>query len=296
MSGTRYPFDWVDAFTDRPFGGNGCSVVHDGGVLSDEVCRSYTKETGLVECTFVAPSDTADVKVRYFLAEREIPFAGHPTIATVISLLDRGLVSGPTLVLETGAGNLTIEISGSKSSPKVTMTQAKPVFGPECSKDLIAEVVGLSPEDLIAPPQVMSTGLPFCITLLKDHDALRRATLDVDALERFRSEIEFSEGTMMEPYLVTLEGATSRGDTFGRLLLAPPNPPEDAFTGSATGATAAYLWSRGLIESPTYIAEQGHWMGKPGEAEVEVLGPADDIQGVRVSGQGAVVMSGEVRL
>ncbi len=72
--------------------------------------------------------------------------------------------------------------------------------------------------------------------------------------------------------------------------------PEDPFTGSATGAAAAYLWSRGLLADPFYLAEQGHDMGRPGQARVEVLGPPDAITGVRVGGQAHVLMSGELRL
>ena len=60
------------------------------------------------------------------------------------------------------------------------------------------------------------------------------------------------------------------------------------------GAAAAYLWSKGLIDNPQFVAEQGHGMGRPGQAQVEVLGPRDAITGVRVSGQGRVVMSGDV--
>ena len=100
----------------------------------------------------------------------------------------------------------------------------------------------------------------------------------------------------MEPYWITLEGATAAGDTFGRLLMRPPSPPEDPFTGSATGAAASYLWSRGLIDGPSYVAEQGHGMGRPGHATVEVLGPRDAITGVRVGGRGVVVMSGTAYL
>lgn len=28
----EFDFDWVDAFTDQVFGGNGCAVVHGGAV------------------------------------------------------------------------------------------------------------------------------------------------------------------------------------------------------------------------------------------------------------------------
>ena len=44
---------------------------------------------------------------------------------------------------------------------------------------------------------------------------------------------------VMEPFWVKLEGATEQGDTFSRLLMAPPSPAEDPYTGSATGAMAA---------------------------------------------------------
>ena len=100
----------------------------------------------------------------------------------------------------------------------------------------------------------------------------------------------------MEPFLVTLGGETADGDTFSRLLLPPPMPPEDPFTGSATGCMAAYLWHHGLIDQPGFTAEQGHWLGRPGHATVEVLGPRQAPTGVKVGGQGVVLMRGELDL
>lgn len=294
-----YTFDWIDAFTDKPFGGNGCAVVHDAGDLTADLCTAYVRETSLVECTFLEASGIADIKVRYFIAAREIPFAGHPTIATVASMVNRGLVSvrsAPVeITLETGAGLIPITIAPGEP-PLITMTQIAPIFGEVADPAAVAPVVGLSPGDIVGQPQFVSTGLPFCVTVLKDHDTLRRANMNPEALQRFRSEAEMEDADVMEPYLVTLQGVTKAGDTFSRLLLAPPHPPEDPFTGSATGAAAAYLWNHGLIDRPIYTAEQGHWMGRPGQARVEVLGPSDAIEGVRVSGSGVVLMEGTLRL
>ncbi len=70
----------------------------------------------------------------------------------------------------------------------------------------------------------------------------------------------------------------------------------DAFTGTAKGGMACYLWSKGLIARPRFVAGQGHWMGRPGRAEGEVLEPRDAISGVRVGGSGVVRMDGKVRL
>ena len=91
---------------------------------------------------------------------------------------------------------------------------------------------------------------------------------------------------------MTLSGATAASDTYARLLLVPPMPEEDPVTGSATGAMASYIWSKGLIKKPNFIAEQGHSLGRPGKAIVTVLFPPQAISGVRIAGKVHVTTSG----
>ncbi|MEX0307097.1 MAG: PhzF family phenazine biosynthesis protein [Ruegeria sp.] len=287
-----FEFDWVDAFSDRAFGGNGCAVVHNGAGLPEDVCKAFVRETSLVECTFTGPSDVADIRVRYFLASREIPFAGHPTIATVAAMRSRGLFKGDALTLETKAGIVSIKLNGDE----IEMTQVAPQFGDYVPADLVSAAINLPQDAIVSPPQFISTGLPFCITVLRDHEALRTAKLEVDLLSKISEKAGFSGSDMAEPFLVTLNGATASGDTFSRLLMAPPSPPEDPFTGSATGAMAAYLWSHDLMDKDTFIAEQGHDMGRPGQARVTRVGPAKAMTGIKVAGRGHVLMRGEVDL
>ncbi len=59
---------------------------------------------------------------------------------------------------------------------------------------------------------------------------------------------------------------------------------------------AAYLWHYGLIDAPTFTAEQGHWMQRPGQAIVEVVGPRDQIETVKVGGSAVTVLRGELML
>ena len=285
-------FDWVDAFSATPFGGNGCAVLHDAAHLDDQTCMNVVRETSLVECTFTGPSDIADIRVRYFLASREIPFAGHPTLATVAAMRARGQIGDGTVTLETQAGLIPVDVDGDQ----ITMRQIAPVFGLQVSKEILAGAVGLAASDIVAEPQVVSTGLPFCISVVSGRTALERAALDLQGMANYREEIGMKDTDLMEPFLVTQEGATAGGDTFSRLMLLPPSPPEDPFTGSATGAMAAYLWRYGLIDTPRFVAQQGHTMGRPGQASVEVLGARDAITGVLVGGQGFVLMSGEMAL
>ncbi|WP_299293441.1 PhzF family phenazine biosynthesis protein [uncultured Tateyamaria sp.] len=288
----QFDVDWVDAFSDRAFGGNGCAVVHGGAALDDATCMAFVRETSLVECTFLGPSDVADVRVRYFLASREIPFAGHPTVASVAALRHRGLIGDGPLTLETGAGVVQVVVDGMA----VRMTQVAPTFGAQPAAELVAAVGGIAASDILHPPRVVSTGLPFCITVLRDQATLRALRFDMTAFRAYLGALGVHGTDVMEPFWVTLDGATATGHTFSRLLMAPPSPPEDPFTGSATGAMAAYLWSEGLIDTPTFTAEQGHDLGRPGQAQVEVLGPRDAITGVVVAGQAHVLMSGTLHL
>jgi len=291
-----YAFDWVDAFAEGAFGGNGCVVVHGGAALTIDQRLALVRETSLAECAYMVGSDVADFGVRYYLADKEIPMAGHPTIATVASLLDRGMIDltdgQATFTLEVGAGVLPIHVDGDM----ITMTQMAPEFGRVFDPAVIADIYGLAAADIIAPPQVVSTGTPFCVTVLKDKTALKRAKLDIPKLEAFRAASATTRADLMEPFLVTLGGETATGDTFSRLLLAPPSLPEDPFTGSATGCMAAYLWHHGLIDYPEFVAEQGHWLGRAGQAQVQVLGPRDNITGVKLGGKGYVLMRGELAI
>jgi trans-2,3-dihydro-3-hydroxyanthranilate isomerase len=288
----NYEIDWIDAFTDIPFGGNGCAVVHNSAGLSDERCISLVRETSLVECSFTSPSTIADFRVRYFLYNREIPFAGHPTLATVASLRHRGLIGDGTVILETKAGLVPVKIDDGL----ITMTQIAPNFGAYVPATLVAPIGTISVRDIVHQPRLVSTGLQFCVCVVKDRATLEAVRLDTVALRAYFDYLELQEGNAMEPFWITQFGATSDGDSYSRLLLTPPGPLEDPFTGSATGAMAAYLWSEGLIEKPAFIAEQGHGMGRPGKALVEVLGARDAITGVAVSGRAHVLFSGNLYL
>ena len=126
----------------------------------------------------------------------------------------RGLTRGGELVLETGAGLVPVTIDASEGVPRITMTQVAPQFGHDLPRDLVAAVGGLEAGDIIAAPQLVSTGLPFCITVLRDHEALRRVVLNQDALARLAAHLGYDGIDMLEPFWVTLKGATATADTF----------------------------------------------------------------------------------
>ena len=110
------------------------------------------------------------------------------------------------------------------------------------------------------------------------------------ALGRYRAESDF-----FSPHLFCLGGATPAGHTFARHFGTPPDVSEDPVTGSATGGMAAYLWHHGYIDSPDFIAEQGHDMGRAGAVQVRVQGLREAIDSVQIGGTGVVVLEGGLR-
>jgi trans-2,3-dihydro-3-hydroxyanthranilate isomerase len=126
---------------------------------------------------------------------------------------------------------------------------------------------------------------------VRDLDALRRVQMDITAYARLREAANF-----FSPHLFCLNGVTPMGRTFARHFGLPPDAMEDPATGSATGGMAAYLWRYHLIEQPTFIAEQGHWMKRPSEISVEIIGTHEAIEAVKVGGSAVVVLQGEILL
>jgi len=292
---TTYSLYQVDAFTTRPLEGNPCAVVFDCADLNDVTMLAIAKEMNLSETSFVWRMDDGRFRARYFTPAEEIPLAGHPTIATIYALVDSGRLKLEgdylqlPLILRDGPVDVEI-FAKSGHVERVVMSQRKPQFLKTYRPADVLPAFGLDESDMFpnAVIQTVSTGTPQLMILLRDLDSLRKATLNIETCAALRNASDF-----FSPHLFCLQGV-EHGDTFARDFGLPPDTLEDPFTGSATGGMAAYLWHYGLIDSPTFIAEQGHWMNRPGQGYVEVVGPRDDIQTVKVGGAAVTVLKGEL--
>ena len=295
---TIYPFMQVDAFADRPLSGNPCAILFDTDELDVDTMLAIAREMNLSETAFVRQSAVADFGVRYFTPAEEIPMAGHPTIATTFALIDSGRLrltaDHTTITLELPIGPIRVDIHAhSDLVERIVMTQKKPEFLSVHDPSLVLPLFGLTADDALphAPIQTVSTGTPQLMIAVRGLDELRRVQMDISAYAAYRQQSDF-----FSPHLFCLGGVTPAGDTFARHFGVPPDTMEDPFTGSATGGMAAYLWRYGLIDKATFVAEQGHWMDRPGQAMVEVVGPRDDIEAVKVGGAAVTVIRGEIQI
>lgn len=292
-----YPLYQVDAFTTRPLGGNPCAIVFDCAGLADAVMLAIAREMNLSETAFVWRMDNGRFRARYFTVSEEIPLAGHPTLATVYALVDSGRLKLDgdylKLPLVLRDGPIDVEIfAQSGNVERIVMSQRKPQFLSTHRPADVLPAFGLEETDLLpgAILQTVSTGTPQLMIPLKDHTSLRKAAVDPEKYMALRKASDF-----FSPHLFCLQGI-ERGAVFARHFGVPPAFMEDPFTGSATGGMAAYLWHYGLIENASFIVEQGHWMSRPGEGYVEVIGPREGIQTVKVGGAAVTVFRGELTI
>jgi len=285
----------VDAFTREAYGGNPCAVVLEADHLSESAMQAIAREMNLSETAFVLRSDKADVRARYFTPSAEIPLAGHPTLATIHTLLDEGRLPEAEEVgvsLELQAGVITVDVNREPDGRcRIVMSQKRPQFLATYEWPVVLPAFGLSEGDALSdyPAMTVSTGTPQLMVPLASLDALKRAKVDGARFDALLPETDF-----FSMHLFVTQGFDETGATFSRHFTPPPDTFEDPFTGSATGGMAAYLWRHGLLDEPRFTAQQGHWMHRPGEGFVEVLGPRDDIETVRVGGYAVEVMRGEL--
>lgn len=294
----KYPFMQVDAFTEVALGGNPCAIFFDTDDLDDQTMLAITREMNLSESSFVKRSSIADFGVRYYTPMGEIPLAGHPTIATTFALVDSGRLSLAgdltSIHLELQVGPIPIEIrSEGRQVRNITMSQKKPQFLKVYEPEEVLPVFGLSPDDLFPdlPIQTVSTGTPQLMVCVKDLGVLKKLNPNSKAYQKLHQASDW-----FSAHFFCLEGITPAGKTFARHLSPPPDIFEDPFTGSATGGMGAFLWHYGLLTDPIFIAEQGHWMQRPGQANVEVVGPRDAILTVKVGGAAITVLRGALEI
>jgi trans-2,3-dihydro-3-hydroxyanthranilate isomerase len=289
----HYRVVYIDVFTTVPFAGNPCAVLPDATGLTERQMQAIAGEANLLESAFVLPSVQADFRVRYFTPRTEIPFAGHPTIATAFVLAQEGLISSQEPItrieLEFNIGILPVDIYVKNKGPvRAVMTQQAPTFGREFTAEEVSPCFNLEVSYLRSdcPPQVVSTGVPFLIVPARDMDVLSKVRMNRDALANLCERAGVSAA-----FMFSIGGSKPEVDTHARLF-DPQSTMEDPFTGSASGAMGAYVVHYGLKPGPTLVAEQGHFVGRPGEGTLEILGSPAKIEAVRLGGAAVKVLEG----
>jgi PhzF family phenazine biosynthesis protein len=256
-------FQQVDVFTAVPFKGNPVAVVLDGDALSTEQMQSIASWTNLSETTFVcAPTHMrADYRLRIFTPQRELPFAGHPTIGSAHAVLRHGhepRVRG-RLVQECGKGLIDIAIDGERlflALPEPQFREPTP-----SALDAVADSLGILASD-IRRAAIVDVG-PVWFTLeVAGGEAVCTLAPDMAKLAALNGL------GITGVNVFGLYPADAGADLEVRSFAPADGIPEDPVCGSGNGCVAALVRRDGLLSGRGYVARQGRCLGRDGEVTV----------------------------
>lgn len=286
-----------DVFTSRPLEGNQLAVFLDAAALTDAEMQSIANEMNLSETTFVIRRDpeteeAQGIRVRIFTTQEELPFAGHPMLGTAATI--RGafpeLEGAGQITLDLNAGPVTVTFAETGAAGRGVfgeMKQLDPTFGSTHNAKEIAPLLGLRAEDIAEPaPQTVSTGMPFCIVVLRSIEALGRLRVDAAASSNYLRNSDAK-------FIYVLARDTS--ETW-RARMQFYNG-EDPATGSAAGCAISYLVRHGLcVPGERVHLRQGIEMGRPSDLYISANFDDGKVSEVRVGGSTVPVAKGQLFL
>ena len=160
-----FRFVIADVFTDVAFAGNQLAVFTDARDVPDELMQRIAKELNFSETVFVLPKEAGGhARIRIFMPERELPFAGHPVLGTAFVL--GGPLQLDEIRLETGAGVVPVVLE--REEARIVfgrMAQPYPSVAPYPGAGDLLAALGVERSEL--PVEVYDNGLEHVFVVLE---------------------------------------------------------------------------------------------------------------------------------
>lgn len=223
---------------------------------------AFANWTNLSETTFLLEPRIAgaDYRVRIFTPQRELPFAGHPTLGSChVWLASGGKPSGQEVVQECEIGLVRIRReSGRLSFAAPDMRRSGPL-----ETDILARVIeGLHlPPDAVIDANWVDNGPGWLAVLLRSREEVLALRPNYSALSGLRVGV-----------VGAWDSAKDGSDAQFEVRAFTAGGYEDPVTGSLNAGLAQWLIATGVAPS-TYIASQGTALGRMGRVHVKRDGP-----------------------
>ncbi len=254
---------WIDAFTDRPYGGNPAGVVRLERAVADRAMQDLAAEFGLSETAFLLSEGDA-WRLRWFTPVREVNLCGHATVASAWFLTEAGLVvPGAPIGFSTRSGRLGARRTGDWIELDFPARPPRPVESPPG----LADALGAWPIGCHA------AGEDLLVELASEVE-VRRLAPDLAAIA----------GLPVRGVIVTAQAAPP-ADFASRFFAPQYGVPEDPVTGSAHCALAPF-WAARLGRDELLGVQHSP---RGGEVRVRVDGAR-----VHLAGRAVTIWRGEL--
>jgi len=258
------PLYIVDVFTKAKYTGNQLAVIRNADGLTKEEMLEITREMNYSETSFIISDEKRNGgwDVRIFTMDRELPFAGHPTLGTAYVIQKE--IAGDKekeIRLNLKAGQIPVTVDPADESI-LWMKQNQPEFRKTYERAVIADILETDEKEIDErfPVQNVSTGISFIIVPFKSLSAIKKLKRN---WEKFKDlpKMDDAVGTLV----FAPETYNKENDINARVFTDIEDIPEDPATGSANGCFAAYLAKNRYFGDANVDAriEQGYEIGRP---------------------------------
>lgn len=306
------PYRIYDVFTDTPLAGNPLAVVDlREASLSDARQQQLAKEFNLSETVYLLPPENPvhTVSLRIYTPDRELPFAGHPTVGAAVALardtLAEGLDAGLVLLEErVGLIRAAVRVDADQSARTGGFAEFDLVTKPvedawEPDKGDVALALGLAPAQIGFENHVPSSfdgGMPYFLVPLHDLEALN----DVVPNGPLFAEL-FAGGKGHDSvYMYTRETVGSHNHFAARMMWpVGGSVREDPATGSAVASLAGAImkFDAPMEGQHRLNIEQGYAMGRPSTIALELeVDPSGKLDASRLGGDAVCVAEGTLSI
>jgi PhzF family phenazine biosynthesis protein len=273
MPQPRLRYLQLDVFTPRAGLGNPLGVVVDASGWQTARMQALAGWTQLVETCFVGDcaGEPDAYAVRIFTPQREIAFAGHPSIGSAHAALATGLVAprGGLLRQRCQAGEIPIRVEGEGPARTlyVRSPDAQVVQSGTQAMAMLAPLLGAAPLGRL-PPALVAGGRRWWIAELADEAAVRGWMPDHAAIARL------ARATDSLGLCLLARCSTAQPTLVVRAFPCGVGIAEDPASGAANGLIASYL----LGTEPDgpfaagYAVSQGREIGRDARIEVRYDG------------------------
>lgn len=277
-------FVQVDVFTAEPLKGNPLAIVVDGAGLSEQQMADFARWTNLSETTFLLPptDEAADYRVRIFTPERELPFAGHPTLGSAHAFLaSGGDPKRPGLVIQQcAAGLVRVQREGKKLAFAAPPLKRSGPLEPALLAR-IAAILRVDESELLHHAWT-DNGPGWCSVMLRSGAMVRALQPDWALLTELQigvvgPQLDGEDSDFEVRAFIGTAGSASQ-------------PYEDPVTGSLNAGIAQWLQAAGLAPD-RYTAAQGAALGRAGRIHVLRSGET-----TWIGGEVQPLVHGQVRL
>jgi predicted PhzF superfamily epimerase YddE/YHI9 len=258
------PIYWIDAFTDRMFGGNPAAVIPLDSWLDDTILQRIANENGLSETAYFVRTGPARGQLRWFTPAVEVDLCGHATLAAAHVLFNQLGQRESPIIFDTKSGPLSVSSNGALVELDFPSRPARPA---EPAPGLLA---GLRS----APGEVLRSERMWLCVYRNEQEVLGIAP-------------DFGALANVVPGRIIVTAPGTACDFVSRFFAPDAGIGEDPVTGSAHSTLVPY-WAARLGKNRLHARQVSR---RAGELWCELAGDR-----VKMAGYGVAYLKGTITL